>query len=260
MGTTRGSEAIAGTLTYRRMLVSAPRVCTWYIRQVDLFRHLAEREAEGLAHALSVRHFRRGQLIVDRDTRPELVCVTRTGTVRLFHTEDNGRQVTVERLGSGQLFGVTGLLVTDVGGLLAEAETEVDVCIVEGRRFLELVARWPDALLDLALRLGVRIREADEALTNMTPTGSRARLAEVLYRLARSGSDLQPGGGVRLRGVPRHSDLASEIGATRETVTRMLARLEQDGYIRRFGRQIVVPDADRLAEDFDLVPERRRGR
>jgi CRP-like cAMP-binding protein len=176
----------------------------------------------------------------------------RSGRVRLFHRELDGREITIERLGTGQLFGVTGLLTTDAGGMLAQAETDVDVCVVDGRRFLDLVSRWPQALLDLATRLGVRVREADELMSRMTPTGSRARLAEVLYRLARTGSDVNPGGGLRLRGVPRHSDLALEIGATRETVTRMLARLEQDGYIRRFGRQIIVPDPDRLADDFDL--------
>jgi len=234
------------------MVATAARACTWYIRQVDLFRHLADRDAEGLVHAMSPRHFSRGQLIVDRHTRPELVCVMRNGRVRLFHRELNGREITVERLGTGQLFGVTGLLTTDAGGLLAEAETDVDVCVVDGRRFLDLVSRWPQAILDLATRLGVRVREADEVMSRMTPTGARARLAEVLYRLARTGSDVNPGGGLRLRGVPRHSDLALEIGATRETVTRMLARLEQDGYIRRFGRQIIVPDPDRLADDFDL--------
>jgi CRP-like cAMP-binding protein len=236
------------------MAATAPRACTWYIRQVDLFRHLADREADGLARAMSLRHFRSGQLIVDGDTRPELVCVMRSGTVRLFHRERDGRETTVERLGTGQLFGVTGLLTPDAGGLLAEAETDVDVCLVDGRRFLDLVAGWPQALLHLATRLGVRVRQADASLARQTPTGARARLAAVLHRLARSRSEVHPGGGLRLRSVPRHSDLAQEIGATRETVTRMLARLEQDGYIRRFGRQIIVPDPDRLAEDFDLAP------
>ena len=113
------------------MVGAAPRVCTWYIRQVDLFRHLAEREADGLAHALSVRSYPRGRLIVDSNTQPELVCVMRAGTVRLFHPERDGRQTTVDRLGSGELFGVTGLLVTDASGLLAEAETDVDVGVVE---------------------------------------------------------------------------------------------------------------------------------
>jgi CRP-like cAMP-binding protein len=234
------------------MVATAARACTWYIRQVDLFRHLAEHDADGLAHAMSLRHFSSGQLIVDRHTRPELVCVMRTGTVRLFTHERSGREVTVERLANGQLFGVTGLLTPDAGGLLAQAETDVDVCVVDGRRFLDLVSEWPLALLELATRLGVRVREADEAMNRLTPTGARARLAEVLHRLARTGSDINPGGGLRLRGVPRHADLALEIGVTRETVTRMLARLEQDGYIRRFGRHIVVPDPDRLADDFDL--------
>jgi CRP/FNR family transcriptional regulator, cyclic AMP receptor protein len=98
------------------------------------------------------------------------------------------------------------------------------------------------------------VREGEELLGRISATGSRARLAGVLHRLAREASETQPGGGIRVRGVPRHADLAAEIGATRETVTRMLARLEQDGYIRRFGRQIVVPDVNRLAHDFDLEP------
>ena len=234
------------------MAATAPRVCTWYIRHVDLFRHLAPREADGLVNAMSPRRYAAGQLIVDRDTQPELVCVMRNGTVRLFHREANGRETTIERLSTGHLFGVTSLLTTDAGGLLVQAETAAEVCLVDGHRFLDVVAHWPEALLELALKLGVRVREADAAMGRMTASGSRARLAASLFRLARTGSEAHPGGGVRLRGVPKHAELAEEIGATRETVTRTLARLEDDGYIRRFGRQVVIPDVQRLAEDFDL--------
>jgi CRP-like cAMP-binding protein len=201
---------------------------------------------------MTVSRFAPGQLIVDRDTRPEMVYLMRDGTVRLFHREANGRETTVERLNAGHLFGVTGLLATDAGGLLAQAETNVELCLADGRRFLEVISRWPQALIELAVGLGVRIRESDEAVGRMTASGSRARLAAVLHRLARDASESQPGGGLRIRAMPRHAELATEIGATRETVTRMLARLEDDGYIRRFGRQIVVPDLDRLVDDFDL--------
>jgi CRP/FNR family transcriptional regulator, cyclic AMP receptor protein len=201
---------------------------------------------------MNVRRFAAGQLIVGPETQPELVCLLRSGTVRLFHRETDGRETTIDRLAAGHLFGVTGFLPTDAGGLLAEAETDVELCIVDGRYFLDVVSRWPHALLELAARLGVRVRAGEELLGRMTATGARARLAATLHRLARDASDTQPGGGRRLRAVPRHSDLAAEIGATRETVTRMLSRLEQDGYIRRFGRQIVVPDPERLADDFDL--------
>src|SRR5205807_9813657 len=100
------------------MAATAPRACTWYIRHVDIYRHLAPREADGLAHAMTLQRFAPGELIVDRQTQPELVCVVRAGTVRLFHRETDGRESSVERLNSGHLFGVTSLLTTDAGGLL----------------------------------------------------------------------------------------------------------------------------------------------
>ncbi|HEY0583731.1 MAG TPA: Crp/Fnr family transcriptional regulator [Chloroflexota bacterium] len=237
------------------MVATPARVSTWYIRHVNVFRPLDGIDAGSLARATTPRHFPRGELIVTADTRPELVCVVHIGTVRVFHRAADGSETTVERLESGHLFGVTGFLGADPGGLLVQAETDVDVGMVEAHRFLGIVAHWPAALLELALRLGVRIRDGEQQLGRLTATGARARLAGTLHRLARDSSDTQPGGGLRLRAVPRHSDLATEIGATRETVTRMLARLEQDGYIRRFGRQIVLPDPARLVEDFDLSSE-----
>lgn len=204
-----------------------------------------------MARAMTRKRFAAGQLIVGPDTQPEVVYLLRKGTVRLFERSTEGRDTTVERLMAGHLFGVTGFLGSDPGGLLAEAETDVDLGQIDGRKFLDVVARWPAAVMELALRLGVRVREGEEQIERLTATGARARLAHVLYSLAQDGSEAAPGG-VRLRAVPRHAELAEEIGTARETVTRMLARLERDGYIRRFGKQIVVPDARRLAEDFDL--------
>jgi CRP/FNR family cyclic AMP-dependent transcriptional regulator len=234
------------------MVVPAPRACTWYIRHVNMFRRLSTRDADGLAQAMMPRRFAAGQMIVGPETQPELVCVLRAGTVRLFHRDAEGRETTVDHLTPGRLFGVTAYLATDAGGLLAQADTDVELCVVDGSRFLDIAARWPQALLELATRVGVRVREGEELIGRMSATGSRARLAAVLHRLARDSSETQAGGGVRLRSVPRHAELAAEIGATRETVTRMLARLEEEGYIRRFGRQIVLPDVERLADDFDV--------
>jgi CRP/FNR family transcriptional regulator len=225
---------------------------TWYIRHVDLFRRLSEHDASELTTAMTLTRFPAGQLIVGPEAGPERVYVTRSGTVRLFRRTDNGREVTIERLDPGHLFGVTALLGNQPQGMLAEAETDVELCVVEQRAFLSVLARWPKAVLELAMRLGVRVLDADDSLGRVSPTSARARLARTLHALAQEANDSQPGGGLRLRAVPRHSDLATQINSSRETVTRMLARLEEDGYIRRFGRQIVVPDMNRLSEDFDL--------
>src|SRR5438105_2967165 len=118
MGTTRGSVGIVDTLTYpdgrhrepSLMAATASRVCTWYIRHVDIFQPLTARDVDDMANAMTSRHFPAGQLIVGPETQPELVYLTLAGTVRLFHRDANGHETTIERLYSGHLFGVTRFL------------------------------------------------------------------------------------------------------------------------------------------------------
>src|SRR5205823_1021599 len=128
------------------------------------------------------RRFAAGQLIIGPEPGHERIYVTRSGTVRLLQRHANGREVMLERLERGHLFGVTGLLSSSRNHsvLLAQAETDVEVCIVDERRFLDIVARWPSALLELATCLGVRVHHTEDGLPHVTSTGAQARLARVL--------------------------------------------------------------------------------
>src|SRR5947207_11365172 len=138
--------------------------CTWYIRHVDLFHRLSERDATDLTRAMSPRHFKAGQLIGSPNSEAS-VYVTRSGRVRLFQRASDGHEVTVERLDPGHLFGVTALFGGQAGGgMIAQAETDVEVGVVQERRFLDLVAQWPKALLEVAIRLGVRVLPGDNAI------------------------------------------------------------------------------------------------
>src|SRR5207237_8019472 len=115
-----------------------------------------------------------GQLLVGPEPRPEWVYFTRRGTVRLFQHDARGHEVTVEHLDPGHLFGVTSLLGAGAAELLAAAETDVELCAVEGSQFLEVVSRWPAALLELALRLGVRLPSGEDQVGRLTATRARA--------------------------------------------------------------------------------------
>jgi CRP-like cAMP-binding protein len=51
-----------------------------------------------------------------------------------------------------------------------------------------------------------------------------------------------------------HEALARQIGYRRETVSRALRALVDEGYVRQHGRRLAVTYPDRLAEDFGLDP------
>lgn len=228
---------------------------TWYLRQVDLFRGLSPEEVEEMGPMMEPRTFRPGELLVGPNTLSQRIYVVKSGTVRLFHRGPDGREVTAGMVGRGALLGVSTLFEpAQEGFLIAEAITDVLVCIGDGWAFLRSIGRWPQVMLNLAIQLGGQLVQTERQLDRLTSGGARARLAGVLYRLAADAGDDGVGGTI-IRPALTHVTLAQHIGASRETVTRALAVLEADGYIRRDGRHIVVTDLARLRTAFALPEE-----
>jgi len=73
------------------------------------------------------------------------------------------------------------------------------------------------------------------------------RLAARLARLADEHGERMPNGEIRLDAPLTQSDLAAMIGATRQSVNKLLGEFEADGLLRMERDSIVVPDLDRLA-------------
>lgn len=76
-------------------------------------------------------------------------------------------------------------------------------------------------------------------------TASTQSAARLLHGLARwSKSTARP---VELPRLLTHAEMANAVGTAREVITRCLARLEEQGLIRRRGRRILLPDPEALA-------------
>lgn len=227
----------------------------WYLRQVDLFRGLSEHELDELDQTVEILRFQPGQQIIGPEAKAERVYIIKSGTVRLFHRGPDGREITVDVLGPGRPFGVSALFGPSGGRLLAEAATEAVVCTGEGIRFLGVMAQHPRIALNLITQLGAQVLQTEQQLAQFNSSDARERLAVALYRLVRDAGEPQPGGGYALpKGMSQRS-LAQQVGASRETVTRLIASLVQEGYIRRAGRRLIIADVEKLASDFEINHE-----
>jgi CRP/FNR family transcriptional regulator/CRP/FNR family cyclic AMP-dependent transcriptional regulator len=88
--------------------------------------------------------------------------------------------------------------------------------------------------------LSARLRRANEVIESLALQDVGGRLARYLLRLAdESGQPAVDGYFVVHR--PTHQEIANSIGATRETVTRMLKQFEDRKLIRIKGSMVWVP-------------------
>jgi DNA-binding IscR family transcriptional regulator len=101
-------------------------------------------------------------------------------------------------------------------------------------------------------RLTYMVRQASERIMDLSTLGANNRIYAELLRQAMT--NLMPDNRAEIRPIPHHSDIASRVSTTRETVARVLNDLARDNVVKRRRNSLVIPDIHRLA---DMVEEVR---
>jgi CRP/FNR family transcriptional regulator, cyclic AMP receptor protein len=90
------------------------------------------------------------------------------------------------------------------------------------------------------------IRTGDERIAELSVLGAVPRVYRELLRLAEP--DPSGAGAWRIADLPTQQDLASRVGATRETVARALSQILSHGVVQRRGRTLLIRDRGILEE------------
>lgn len=105
---------------------------------------------------------------------------------------------------------------------------------------LARLLRIPGVAGAVVEHLAGRVRESRESLALEGAVHHLDRLRSKLLHLARSHGRVMAANGVRLDLPLTHDLLAHMVGSSRSTVTRALAELESEGFLRREGRSLVL--------------------
>ena len=204
----------------------------------DPFGSVTDPSLRALAERGVVRRYRRGTIVIDEGDTGDTLFVVLTGRLRVFSSGSDGardREVTFNVHGPGECVGEMSL---DGGPRSASVITvEPSTCSVITRATLrEQIARDPDLALLLISRVIRRARLATESARGMATLDVYGRLVRRLEALAVDD-------GTGRRRVPErttHAMLASEIGCSREMVSRLLKDLTGGGYVGVEDRRLVL--------------------
>jgi CRP-like cAMP-binding protein len=216
----------------------------WYLRRVDLFAGMDDREMQSLVERTTMREVERGRVILRPDEQARMVYVIKEGRVKISRYSPEGKEQILALLEPGDVFGELAL-VRSSEPVQVEAFENTLVCVMQSEDFLALIRRQPEVALQVMKILAERLRAAEEEIADLVFRDVPGRLASLLLRLARAYGDAGPAGR-RLALRLTHQDIAAMIGSTRETVTAILNRFRDDGLISVDRRHIVIRDQDGL--------------
>lgn len=203
---------------------------------------LTESEQERFAAATAVRKYSKGELVYQPDVRCEGMIYMLEGTLRVYILSDDGREITLYRLGPGEqcVFSASCVIEALSYEVFIEAETDARLQLTDATT-LRLISE--DNLYLRTFNQEIALMRASDILWTLQQVlfySVDRRLA--VYLLERSAK----AGGRAVKGT--HEQIAASIGSAREVVSRMLKRFADDGYIKLSRGTVEIIDKSSLEE------------
>jgi CRP-like cAMP-binding protein len=194
---------------------------------------------QALASVASLRSVSRGAVVVPEATASAHVLFVVRGRLRAVRRAANGREVAVESLGAGEVLADAAFAPDGVMDSDWEAAEATTLLLVPREAWLGQLRATPEVAVAMATRLLGRLQRAKDLSVALVLSDVEARVIAALVRLARQEGIDDPEGRV-IPQRPTQQDIANQIGACRETVSRTVSDLIKRGLLTPRGRSLLL--------------------
>lgn len=212
------------------------------LRSMPIFESLSIERLVPITRVAIFRKVPRGATILRAGDHTDFVYFILSGTLKVQVSDEEGREVILSNLGSGELFGEMGVLDDNPRSATVVASTSCDLVVISKTDFKRCLAENFDVSLYIMRSLVKRLRTADRKIESLALMDVYGRVARLLLEMAEKGADGQQ---VVMKKISKQ-DIAKTIGASREMVSRVMKDLHQQGLIEEGGGRIVLREKLRL--------------
>ena len=211
-----------------------------FLARQPLFADLPPADLAPLAAVVRRRHYARGAVIFTQGDLGSVAFIVRSGRVEIVVESADGRDLVLYEVGPGDHFGEMALIDPEPRCATVLAITDVELLVVRREDFLRELLKHPPAMLRMLASLSQRLRTTDAQVAGLAFDDTAARLSRFLSLNAAPR-------GRNLAVEVTQSELATMVGATRQTVARILGTWRRAGLIQTGRRRTVVLQPERLA-------------
>jgi CRP-like cAMP-binding protein len=216
------------------------------LRSVPIFSELSEADFASLAKVANRRRYPKDSVVFFENEQGDFFFMILEGRIKVTILGDDGREVILSLLGSGDFFGEMALLDNEPRSATAIAVEDSELLSLHRNDFQSVLSDNRSIMVGLIKVLTARLRRANHQISTLALLDVYGRVARVIVDMAREEGRRLKDGRIAFRRAT-HQEIANRIGTTRETVTRMLKDLERQGMIHIEGREIIVqPDFEKV--------------
>lgn len=210
-----------------------------------VFAELPAKEMQALRAVAREETWRPREYIFMEGDPATWLCVVKSGRVKILKHSKTGKDVVLELLGRGEVFGGVAVIERRPYPATAQAVEPTVILKIPAGAIIAAAERSPSIIREMALMIGRRLRAAHDSLKSLAVDAVEARLAAMLVRLAeREGTKVRHG--LMLPFHLTRQSLADMTGTTVETTIRILSRWSKRGILLDEKGHLLLTDLPRV--------------
>lgn len=227
------------------------------IASTDLFAGLTEEQLSQVERRSSTTSLPDSDYLFHQGDPAERIYIVRKGKIRLIQVSQDGEQVILKYIASGEAFGVVAVLEGILYPVAAQAVGDTQLLSWDRQTLHALLPQFPQIYLNSMQILAKRIHDFQDVIRELATERVERRIARALIRLARQ-VGVKTDRGVRIDLPLSRQDLAEMTGTTLYTVSRTLRDWQAQGLVESAREQIIILYPHGLvaiAEDLQPRPQ-----
>ena len=226
------------------------KLCT---RGIPIFAGLAYDELAKISGLTVHLNYSKGAEIIAEGSQPDFVAIINEGSVKAGKYTIDGREQILYVFSEGDFFGEQNLLFDRPAFYSVTALEPVKLCLLYKKDFQALLQGNPDIGVKIISELGERLAHLESAVQNMGVRSLEARISAVLLELAAKYGRPAPEG-IKVSLPLSREGLANYIGIARETFSRKIGLLEEEGIIRTINNKtLLITNRAALEESAGII-------
>ncbi|WP_297572093.1 Crp/Fnr family transcriptional regulator [uncultured Deefgea sp.] len=213
------------------------------LAQTQLFCSLTDEELARVESLGILRNVAKGSILFYENDVVECMYVLLEGRLKLYSSNDSGREFVYHVAEPGISFGELALFCDERRSICAEAETDCVVMSIHKTDFMSLLLTTPE-LKDQMLNSAMKIIFS---LTNMVRDFALkdvyGRIRVLFERLAQPTDE-----GLLIDEQMSQQDIADRVGASREMIAKIMRELVAGGYVETGRKRLMI--LKKLPEQF----------
>jgi CRP-like cAMP-binding protein len=209
-----------------------------HLRKIPLLAELTQEEIARIRPELRFKHFNKREVVLHKGGSGDALLFLLSGQLQVVDITEDGRAIGLRILAPGDFFGEIALINDSTRSASVVATTDVLVAFLPAATALHLFSHSPSVAKQMLRHLAQKIQRDSEFRAVLSINNTARRIYTYLSLLQKPGGN----GHAVIENLPTHQDIANMINTSRETVTRALLSLVQQGIVQKESNRLVILD------------------